>query len=367
MCTGFMAFMVLGIGIVGAISSDAVGTPVVLIEETTDYAVVSIHDETFQPLPILVFNDLMMPTMVRSGLGPFEDIGSQIPVGSIIYHSTNGITRVFDSQGKQILIANDNEGELIAAPGGYKPATKIHQIPNGSLIKSKGEVTEIVSDEKKVLTVINQRDELVLPDYDGWIESSRDLSIDELAQFIAYWTVPSSPPSPQQNTVDFLFNAIQSASIGGIAQPVLEWNQAGSGRWTGAAWFVPYQQEGYYSEPIDVDVGDTIKGTLGWNPGLSQWNIIFKNEDSGISTMNWSGCVGYQNNAVFCTLEGYYVDGDSEVPGDTTFYDMRLKDLNLQNVEFNWEEDIDEVAEGYLSGLDVQIYSDSMVTLHTAN
>src|SRR5690606_32394633 len=128
MCTGFMAFMVLGIGIVGAISSDAVGTPVVLIEETTDYAVVSIHDETFQPLPILVFNDLMMPTMVRSGLGPFEDIGSQIPVGSIIYHSTNGITRVFDSQGKQILIANDNEGELVAAPGGYKPATKIHEI-----------------------------------------------------------------------------------------------------------------------------------------------------------------------------------------------------------------------------------------------
>jgi len=137
--------------------------------------------------------------------------------------------------------------------------------------------------------------------------------------------------------------------------------------WTGAAWFVPYQQEGYYSEPIDVDVGDTIKGTLGWNPGLSQWNIIFKNEDTGISTMNWSGCVGYQNDAVFCALEGYYVDGDSEVPGDTTFYDMRLKDLNLQNVEFNCEEDIDEVAEGYLSGLDVQIHSDSMVTLHTAN
>jgi hypothetical protein len=53
--------------------------------------------------------------------------------------------------------------------------------------------------------------------------------------------------------------------------------------------------------------------------------------------------------------------------GDTTFYDMRLKDLNLQNVEFNCEEDIDEVAEGYLSGLDVQIHSDSMVTLHTAN
>ena len=148
---GFMAFMVLGIGIVGAISSDAVGTPVISIEETTDYAVVSIDDETIQPLPVLVFNDLMMPTMVRSGLGPFEDIGSQIPVGSIIYHSSNGITRVFDSQGKQILIANDNEGELVAAPGGYKPATKIHEIPNGSLIKSKSEVTEIVSEEKKFL------------------------------------------------------------------------------------------------------------------------------------------------------------------------------------------------------------------------
>jgi len=364
---GFMAFMVLCIGIIGAISSDAVGTPVVLIEETTDYAVVSIHDETFQPLPILVFNDLMMPTMVRSGLGPFEDIGSQIPVGSIIYHSTNGITRAFDSQGKQILIANDNEGELVAAPGGYKPATKIHEIPNGSLIKSKGEVTEIVSEEKKVLTVINQRDELVLPDYDGWIESSRDLSIDELAQFIAYWTVPSSPPSPQQNTVDFLFNAIQSASIGGIAQPVLEWNQAGSGRWTGAAWYV--YGDGYRASPINAASGDSIKGTLSWNQNYEEWWVAFYDQSTGQTssffTENYP--IGTSDLQIYTALEGYEVNDNTDVPGDTTFSGMTFKDLSLNPVDITWVERVEPDPHYALTGLDVDIISDSQVILRTAN
>jgi len=321
--------------------------------------------------PELKIDESSEPEILNGELSPAEGKNLySIPVGAIIQHSSDGITRVFTPEGTQIVSAIDADSKKVPVPSaGLLPVTHVHRVPSGSDIITQNNMTKVYKDEVCILTVLgygNTGKELPYPSYEGWIEQANNWSIDEIAQFIAYWDVPSSPSS-QSDSVIFLFNAIEPSNGQGIVQPVLEWNRHAYRDWTGAAWFVPYQQEGYYSEPIDVDVGDTIKGTLGWNPGLSQWNIIFKNEDSGISTMNWSGCVGYQNNAVFCALEGYYVDGDSEVPGDTTFYDMRLKDLNLQNVEFDWEEDIDDVAEGYLSGLDVQIYSDSMVTLHTAN
>ena len=148
-------------------------------------------------------------------------------------------------------------------------------------------------------------------------------------------------------------------------QPVLEWNRRGSPSWTGSAWYVPYQQNGFYSDPIDVDVDATIKGTMGWNSNLNKWNIIFSDVDAGSSTMNFSDCVGYQDVAVFTALEGYSVDGNSEVPGDTTFYNMRFKDSNLQTIDITWEPYIDHNAP--LTGLYVENRSDTWVKLHTAN
>ncbi|ADN36312.1 hypothetical protein Mpet_1555 [Methanolacinia petrolearia DSM 11571] len=193
------------------------------------------------------------------------------------------------------------------------------------------------------------------------------MSVDEIAQFIAYWDVPSSP-SPQSDSIVYLFNAIEPSNGHAIIQPVLEWNKHSAKDWTGSAWyFPPYQNEGYFSTPIDVDVGDTIKGTMGWNPGNNKWTITFKDEDTGVSTVNITGCIGYQDVKVFTALEGYYVDDDSEVPGDTTFYNMRFRDLNLQNVDIEWLPDVDGTAP--LTGLRVEIPDgiNTWVKLHTAN
>ncbi|WAI01440.1 hypothetical protein [Methanogenium organophilum] len=320
--------------------------------------------------PELEVNNSLDPIVIQNEISPMKGESlHQIPVGSIIHHSSDGITRVFTQDGKQIISAIDADAEKVPVPSaGLLPATHVHQVPNGSDIYTNENITKVYNDEACILTVVdNQRDaekKLPVPSYGGWIESSYDWSVNEIAQFIAYWETPSSPSS-QSDSVIFLFNAVEPSNAHGIVQPVLEWNRHAYRDWTGAAWYVPYQQQGYFSEPIDVDVGDTIKGTLGWNSGISKWNIIFNDLDAGTSTMSFSDCVGCQDVAVFTALEGYNVDADSEVPGDTTFYDMRFKDLNLQTVDITWEPYIDDDAP--LTGLNVERPSDNWVKLHTAN
>jgi len=298
-----------------------------------------------------------------------KDPISKIPYGSIIRHSKDGMTTVFDSTGKQLLITRDSDAKLIATPEGYKRASKLHQVPDGSDIRTNGEVTTVYSNGECILTILNPENSMVLPGFDGWIESARDLSVSELGQFIAYWTVPSNPPTPQSDTVDFLFTGIQPAS-GGIVQPVLEWNQAGSGRWTGRAWYVDQYGVGYYTSPINVNPGDSIAGTLGWNPNLQRWNIIFADQTTGQSVSIFStnaANIGSTNLQIYVVLEGYGVDDNTDVPGHTTFSDMRIRDVNLNVVDIDWVKRVESDPHNALTNLDVTWTSDTQVTLHTAN
>jgi hypothetical protein len=342
--------------------------------------------EEIAQIPQLQYNTDQKAVMVGNDLSPDESIHSEqinqmtettenptiskIPYGSIIQHSNNGITTVFDSTGKQLFMTNDADAKEIATPEGYLAASKIHQVPNGSIIKTNDEITTVYSEGKCILTVLNPDNLIVLPGYEGWIESARDLSVSELGQFIAYWTVPSDPPDPQTDTIDFLFNAIQPSSSAGIVQPVLEWNQAGSGRWTGSAWYVDQYGVGYPSDPINVDEGDSIKGTLGWDPGLQQWNIIFADQTTGelksIFSENAAN-IGSTNLQIYVALEGYGVVDDSDVPGDTIFRNMRIRDLSLATVDIDWVKRIENDPLNALTGLDVTWTSDTQVTLHTAN
>lgn len=282
------------------------------------------------------------------------------------------MTRVFDSAGKQLFVTNDADAEKIATPDGYISASKIHQVPNGSIIRTNDEITTVYSEGERILTVLNQDNSLVLPGYEGWIESARDLSVSELGQFIAYWKVPSSPPDPQADTVNFLFNGIQPSSSGGIVQPVLEWNQAGSGRWTGRAWYVDQYNVGYPSNPINVNVNDNIKGTLGWNSNLQQWNIIFADQTTGELRSIFSEYapnIGSTNLEIYIALEGYGVVDDSDVPGDTIFSNMRIRDPYLNVVDVEWEGRVEPDPDNALTNLEVGTWpsDDTMVILYTAN
>ena len=90
----------------------------------------------------LQFNDSQETIDIQNGFSLTPGVGLfQIPYGSIIYHSSDGITRVFDSNGTQILIANDTDSQKITTSAGDFFATSILQVPSGTLIKENREST----------------------------------------------------------------------------------------------------------------------------------------------------------------------------------------------------------------------------------
>jgi hypothetical protein len=217
-----------------------------------------------------------------------------------------------------------------------------------------------------ILMVVDaHKEKQTFPIYTGWIEDSNDWSVDNLDLFGGTWVVPSNPPNPEANVVDFLFNAIENQSGNKILQPVLEWNQAGSGRWTCRAW--SGSSSGYYcSSPINANAGNSIAGAMNYEGGYYGWLITCSNHTTHQSTWITTTILGTSSLAVFCALEGYNIDENDDVPGDTTFDNMAF-DYNGNGVDITWVADDDIPPGSGLTGLDVEIFSDSKVKLHTAN
>jgi hypothetical protein len=77
--------------------------------------------------------------------------------------------------------------------------------------------------------------------------------------------------------------------------------------------------------------------------------------------------IGTSDLQIYTALEGYEVNDNTDVPGDTTFSGMTFKDLSLNPVDITWVERVEPDPHYALTGLDVDIISDSQVILRTAN
>lgn len=230
-------------------------------------------------------------------------------------------------------------------------------------------ITHVYSKDQRVLTVISPVGEKIpVPSTSGWIEDSYAWNIPQLGQFIADWTVPSSPPNQQTGAINYIFNGIQPGNSYGIVQPVLEYNIGGTHQWTGAPWYVDSNNVGYRGTPISTAVGHTVRGTLGWNQNLQRWNIIFQDLSNGGYSSSFSTNapnIGTDNVGAFCALEGYYINNDNDVSGKITFYNMRFKNVNLQPVTFSWNKYTNPNMG--LTNLNVAWSGMSPVTLWTKN
>jgi hypothetical protein len=86
---------------------------------------------------VLTQNQSSEYTVIKKPLGPIKDNYTHyIPPGSIIYHSTDGITTVYTPEGKVILKAKDSDAAKIPIPGprDYLPATHVYQLPSNASI-----------------------------------------------------------------------------------------------------------------------------------------------------------------------------------------------------------------------------------------
>ncbi len=288
--------------------------------------------------------------------------GHKIPLGSIVRHLENGITEVYKPDNSLMLTARDSDAAMVATPSGLARATYVYVVPSGSEIDRRGNTTEVYENDTLILKVVDFG-VLAIPEFTGWIEQANNWSVSSLDYFSANWVVPSNPPSPGSNVVDFLFNAIEPQSGSAIIQSVLEWNQAGSHGWTLRSWYGPVNGNYYCSAPITARTGNSISGVMSYDRRLG-WQIICRNNSTFRSTSIRTKAIGTNNLAVFCALEAYNVSGNNDAPGTTTFNSMSFK-YNKKNVNITWNPYIDPYSG--LIGLGVEIASASKVILHTAN
>ncbi len=359
-----LALLVAAVAIVPCVSAEENPASI-----RADFQIPALDTKAFLPI-----KDVDQP------LSPMDDMTVfSIPEGSIIYHTNDGMTKVFDKEGKGLISAYDRDSLMIHTSAGItKPVTFIHLVPSDSHAYHKGNRTFVTDDKGNlILTIINDNPlasggtnvkAAVL--YNEWIEWAEDTTISSLTQFDAYWYVPSQPPSSEITEAIYLFNGISPSGGGpGIIQPVLEWNRPDTGLyWTGTAWGCsPNPGEDDIGSRISVSTGDRLKGRLYWSTTYNQWYVQLSDLTKGTySTVYTDILPGYTNLEAYVALEGYNFDDDTDVPGDTEFYNMVFKNSGT-TVPMAFHDHYGSSALLKLSGLDVNIISGTDIWLNTAN
>lgn len=308
---------------------------------------------------------------------PSDGKSNDLPKGSTVYHKADGTTVVISADNKIVCFANDEDAATINTPGGPVKATHVFNIPNDSVVKDAGDGTRIYFNGELLLTIVDEtvdscltdeEDKVVPNPEDTWWIVYTKRFVDEVTYFRAKWEVPDSPPDPGDGAVDFVFNAIQSDDEeADILQPVLEWNHDESGRWTCAAW-VGLAGDFLHAPDFNVNEGQLVNGLLDYNKNTGRWLVlIFRSSPYNYSAIYVEGC-DYEDYQVSCTLEGWDIWSDDDVPGDITFYSILFKDYDGDTFTVNWQEVIpDGWVPDILSYLGTTIYGSSSVKLKTAN
>lgn len=174
------------------------------------------------------------------------------------------------------------------------------------------------------------------PTVSGWVESG-SAALGAMSYLHAQWNVPAAPTNQGSQTVYFFpgFENLSGSTII-IMQPVLAWNQGGSGiaGWSGASWNCCSVGNVYHSAYISV-TGSTISGDVGGSgcstsTGVcSNWQIVTYDWGSGASTTLNTNSGGRVMNWTFGgVLEAYGVSSCNQFPGTSvTFSAFYLNDI----------------------------------------
>jgi hypothetical protein len=287
-----------------------------------------------------------------------------IPVGAIIHHSDKGVTTILDFEGKQLFAVNDADAGMVFTPTGYKPATFVIEIPDGSFVDVKGSTMYVSYNGKLILTIIDNNKNSETVEKSGtlaynptwreeYIEGAQSAALSNIGQFTANWNVPASPrylyvdPSnPTRRSQLAIWNGITTNDESYLIQPVLEWawkDRAGSPEpgqvWTGASWFAyPGSSSTLHSTRISgVYPGDNIEGNMLFNHINNYWTITFRDTTRNIQTTLMTSQNAMPNTNVKIqvyleTANRASIPNNNYMCGDSTFTNFYLVNANGQNV-----------------------------------
>ncbi len=208
----------------------------------------------------------------------------------------------------------------LGTPNGWRHPSCVHQLREGEKVDVNGDIALISTG-----AVVQYVSPCGYPWYDGagnevsaggppafndWLI---DAQADAGAVFFisAYWTVPNNPASVNGQILYFWPGIMPvNADSNEIVQPVLGWNQIGTGPgWTISSWRFAYTGGSYNSPLITVNPGDQI---YGYAEGLycnqetgvcTTWVISTYDMNISTGTALWSDSMG---DALYFTLGGVY-------------------------------------------------------------
>jgi hypothetical protein len=89
------------------------------------------------------------------GIGD-NDYNYNVPIGSTIVHTKNGITYVYDAENNLILAGKDSEESILPTPAWPMQASRIYEVHSGSIVDSDGNITKFYYNGECILTVVDE-------------------------------------------------------------------------------------------------------------------------------------------------------------------------------------------------------------------
>jgi hypothetical protein len=247
----------------------------------------------------------------------------------------------------------------VITPFGYFHPSCVHALASGETVLADGRVQHLDGTEDPVAPVCSYphytaHGEVATGDQSSadspahlptighsWIEDGSATTSTSYGKLTASWVVPSAPTTNDGQTVYLFPGMMDLNATETIIQPVLGWNSFNGQVWTIASWNCCPSGTANYSKPVQVNIGDTINGTIKSTcaPGVescTKWDIgtqdattnkstTLGNTPSEGQTFNWA-----QSGA----LEVYEIVKCSDYPpnGATTFSKVALYDYNLTRI-----------------------------------
>lgn len=185
-----------------------------------------------------------------------------------------------------------------------------------------------------------------VPGFTGWIEKASTTSLGALSYLYAEFNVPPAPAVGGATV--YFFPAMQNVTI---LQPVLAWNQGGSGipGWSIASWNCCGEGQVVHSSYRAVNAGTKLAGTIAGTgcstgSGVCQVWTVVTTDLSNNGTVSLATSPSYPQSQSFligAALEVWYLDACNQLPNGASvlFRNYVVKDIFGTRRTPNWTAD----------------------------
>jgi len=222
--------------------------------------------------------------------------------------------------------------DMLRTPSGYFHRSCIHQIDDENIVlhpQDTGHVhLQYPNGTINIVPPCNKAPRRVAQLQDGWVVDCY-YGAEVFSSFNATWNVPQSPTGKDDETI-FTFTGLEGTYQGNlyILQPVLQYGFSGSGGgnyWGISSWWA-FGTSGFFSPLVNVTTGDTIKGTMVFNPVNTTWTISSFDTTSRVRSVLNVNLTNTQTQYAYVALE---------VTGVATCADYPTGTLSYQNIEMS--------------------------------